>query len=244
MKKAKLHRDHLDRYGAGAWAFRAACGTARRVIGFRAFRGMTLEPRNKNPEDLHLPTPFSLRRFAAVELAGREGFADEEGMGAFCEEAALRGDWCDCIMDGDTIASSGWYATGAVPAMDDTWIRFSSRYLYMYKGFTSPAYRGLKLHAYGMGHAAVDAVDNGYLGLISFVEVQNESSLRSVARLGYQIFGTCTQIRVAGRTLTHRTPGCEAYGFELFVPALPSQRIPRADGQATRSTPLGSSRPG
>jgi len=166
--------------------------------------------------------------------------------GGFCEEAAARGDWCHCIMDGDTIASYGWYATGAVPALDDIWIRFSPSYLYMYKGFTSPAYRGLKLHAYGMARAAAHAVDNGYRGPISFVEVQNEGSLRSVARLGYRIFGTCPQVCVAGKTLAHRTQGCAPYGFELFVPEdaePPSDRTPRSGRRAPRSDALASGPP-
>jgi len=213
----KLHGDYLERYGMQAWCFRAACGVASRTIGFRALRGMTLDPEDVDPRYLDLPERFTHHRCTAEEFADRDAVVGTD-MEAFCAQAAQRGDWCHYIADGDTVASYGWYAQKPVPALDETWIRFSPKYVYMYKGFTIPEYRGLQLHGYGMAHAAAAAVDSGYEGLISFVEVQNEGSLRSVTRLGYRIFGTCTQIRMSGKTLTHRTPGCRAYEFELFVP--------------------------
>ena len=68
-----------------------------------------------------------------------------------------------------------------------------------------------------MAHAAMEAQTRGYRGLISYVEVQNEGSLRSVARLGYRSFGTCMRLRVFGRPLTFSSAGCRPYGFELSL---------------------------
>lgn len=220
----ELHLDYLKRYGPMAWCLRGACGVAHHAVGFRALRGMTLEPDDIDPTYLADTPTFSHHVCGAAEfarLAGASELASEE----FYEGAIERGDRCHYMADGDTVASYGWYATEPVPAVDDTWIHFSPAYVYMYKGYTSPEYRGKQLHAYGMAHATMDARSQGYRGLISYVEVQNEGSLRSVGRLGYRIFGTCVRLRVLGRTRTFSTPGCRPYGFGLSSSPEVSPRV-------------------
>jgi hypothetical protein len=211
-----LRRDYLERYGFRLWCLYALCGIAGRAVGFRALRGMTLALEDIDPKYLTDPPPFCHRKLTALEFRDLDGAAElaEE---SFYQGAAKRGDWCHCMCHGDTVASYGWYATAPVPAIDDDHIGFSPEYVYMYKGFSVPEFRGHQLHAYGMGHAASEAVSSGYRGLISFVEIQNESSLRSVARLGYRTFGTCFRVRLFGRTLAFSTPGCRRYGFGLLV---------------------------
>ena len=222
----ELRLDHLKRYGLKAWALRGACGIAHRAVGFKALRGMTLDPDDIDPIYLGVASPFSHHACGAAAFAKLRGAAHLASE-AFYQGAILRGDRCHYVADGDRIASYGWYATVPVPAVDDTWIRFSPRYVYMYKGFTAPEYRGRQLHAYGMAHAAREAQSLGYRGLISYVEVQNEGSLRSVARLGYRTFGTCVRLRVFGRTLTMSSPGCRPYGFGLTVSEQP-EGVPSA----------------
>lgn len=196
---------------------------AQRTIGFRALRGMTLEPDDMDSAYLGDAPPFFHRACGAADfsrLADAPALASDD----FYEGVIGRGDRCHYMADGDKVASYGWYATAPVPAVDDTWIHFGPAYVYMYKGFTSPEHRGKQLHAYGMAHAAEDARCRGYRGLISYVEVQNEGSLRSVARLGYRTFGTCVRLPVFGRTLTFSSPGCRPYGFELSVSPEPRAR--------------------
>lgn len=212
----ELHLDHLKRYGWRAWFLRGACGVAHRAIGFKALRGMTLEPDDMDPTYLGDAPPFTHRVCGAADFS-RLDDAPKLASDEFYEGAIGRGDRCHYMADGDRVASYGWYATAPVPAFEDTWIHFSPEYVYMYKGFTAPEYRGKQLHAYGMAHAAAEARARGYRGLISYVEVQNEGSLRSVARLGYRTFGTCVCLRIFGRTLTFRSSGCRPYGFELSV---------------------------
>ena len=219
----ELQLDYLKRFGWKAWCLRGACGVAHRAVGFKALRGMTLEPDDIDATYLGDAPPFSHHACGAADfsrLADAPKLASEE----FYEGAIARGDRCHYMADGDRVASYGWYATQPVPAVDDTWIHFSPEYVYMYKGFTSPEYRGKQLHAYGMAHAATEAKARGYRGLISYVEVQNEGSLRSVARLGYRTFGTCVRLHVFGRTLTFSSPGCRPYGFELSTSPEPSGR--------------------
>jgi GNAT superfamily N-acetyltransferase len=228
-----LRRDYLNRYGVRLWSVYMLCGLAKQVVGFRAFRGMTLALRDIDPKYLEEAAPFSHSRLTAREFGQLEGATELEGQ-AFYEAAAERGDWCHCMRHGEIIASYGWYATGPVPAVDDDDIGFSSEYVYMYKGFSLPEFRGRQLHAHGMAHATAEAESRGYQGLISFVEIQNEGSLRSVARLGYRSFGTCYRLRLFGRTLTFSTPGCKPFGFRLLLAGTSQERAPARDERALR----------
>lgn len=223
MTSVELHLDDLKRFGLKAWGLRGACGVAHRAVGFKAIRGMTLDPDDIDQTYLGDAPLFSQHACGAAEfsqLADAPSLASE----AFYEGAIKRGDRCHYLADGEKVASYGWYATEPVPAVDDTWIHYSPAYVYMYKGFTLPEYRGKQLHAYGMAHAATDSRARGYRGLISYVEVQNEGSLRSVARLGYREFGTCIHMRILGRTLTYSSPGCHDYGFRLSISPEPGVR--------------------
>lgn len=218
-----LQLSYLKRFGLKAWCLWGACGVAHRTIGFKAVRGMTLEPDDIDPTYLGDAPPFTHKACGAADFSRLED-APRLASREFYEGAIARGDRCHYMADGNRVASYGWYATRPVPAVDDTWIHFSPEYVYMYKGFTCPEYRGKQLHAYGMAHAAVEARARGYRGLISYVEVQNEGSLRSVARLGYRTFGTCVHLRVFGRTWTFSSPGCRPYGFELSLSPTPRAR--------------------
>jgi GNAT superfamily N-acetyltransferase len=218
-----LQLDYRKRYGWKKWCLWAACGVAHRTVGFKALRGMTLEPDDIDPTYLGDAPGFSHHACGALEFAllpDAPKLASEE----FFSGASVRGDRCHYMADGDRVASYGWYATAPVPAFDDTWIHFSPAYVYMYKGFTLPEYRGKQLHAYGMARAATEARAQGYTGLISYVEMQNEGSLRSVARLGYRTFGTCVRLRVFGRTLISSSAGCRPYAFKLSVSSEPVVR--------------------
>jgi hypothetical protein len=85
----------------------------------------------------------------------------------------------------------------------------------MYKGYTHPKYRGRRLHAIGMTRALQAYQERAYKGLISYVESNNYSSLKSVYRMGYVDFGRIYVARIFGRYYLWATPGCRAFGFEL-----------------------------
>jgi hypothetical protein len=134
---------------------------------------------------------------------------------AFLRDAARRGDRCYALFQGETLASYGWYSDRPSSIDDNLLIHFDPVYAYMYKGYTVPAYRGLHLHAVGMCRALRD-------GLISYVQSNNFASLRSVARMGYRIFGTVFLVRLGGRNLTYATRGCRDDDFWVEPTARPS----------------------
>ncbi|HKY34215.1 MAG TPA: GNAT family N-acetyltransferase [Candidatus Polarisedimenticolia bacterium] len=133
----------------------------------------------------------------------------------FLEEALAKRDRCYALMDGDRLAAYGWYSTRETALGDGLTLSYGPQWVYMYKGFTHPAYRGLRLHARGMAGALQATASEGYRGLLSFVEANNFSSLRSVHRMGYRDIGRIVVLGILGRHWISVAPECRPYGLEL-----------------------------
>ena len=133
----------------------------------------------------------------------------------FLDEAIGKGDECFAILDGDRLASYGWYSTKPTKVNEDLEINFDDRYVYMYKGFTHPNYRGLRLHATGMTMALNHYLDQGYSGIVSWVEANNVGSLRSCYRMGYKDFGEIYIVKLFRKHLIRCSEGCEDYGVKV-----------------------------
>ena len=158
------------------------------------------------------------RYVARPEYGLREHFVTRE---------LAAGHQCFAIRAGDALATYGWYSTTATHFTDDLTVRFGRQWVYMHSGFTHPAYRGRRLHAFGMTIVLSLYRARGFKGLVSIVTADNTASLRSCARMGYRQFGTIYTAR-PGRLLPLRqppswldrvfvlaTPGCRQLGFRL-----------------------------
>lgn len=145
-----------------------------------------------------------------MELSkNREYRLEEEFLG----EAISKGDDCFAILDGDRLASYGWYSNKPTKISPELELRFDERYIYMYNGFTHPNYRGQRLHAIGMTMALNHYLNKGYKGIVSWVEANNFNSLRSCYRMGYRDFGEIYIVNLFHRRLILSGKGCRDYGF-------------------------------
>ena len=134
----------------------------------------------------------------------------------FLREALAKGDRCYGIVHGETLASYGWYSTRPTAALtSDLEMRFDPRYVYMYKGFTHEGYRGQRLHAAGMAEALQEYRAEGLAGIVSYVESNNFSSLKSCYRMGYTVFGYLVALRIGGRYFISASEGCRDRAFAL-----------------------------
>ncbi len=133
----------------------------------------------------------------------------------FLDEAIGKGDECFAILDGDRLASYGWYSTTPTKVNKDLEINFDERYVYMYKGFTHPSYRGERLHAVGMTMALNHYLDRGYRGIVSWVEANNVKSLRSCYRMGYKDLGEIYVVRLFRKHFIRLSEGCKDYGVTV-----------------------------
>jgi hypothetical protein len=146
------------------------------------------------------------------ELAKNE---EHELPNEFIQPALRKGDECYAILDGDVVASYGWYSNSPTDISHELRLHFSDQYIYMYKGYTHHQYRGQRLHAIGMTLALKQYLSRGFKGLVSYVESTNYSSLKSVQRMGYQDFGKIYILKSFGKYLIYCNQGCAEYGFRL-----------------------------
>jgi len=133
----------------------------------------------------------------------------------FVSQALGKGDRCYAILSGDLLASYGWYSRQETPITEELTLCFSPEWVYMYRGFTRPEYRGQRLHAIGMARAMMEYAREGCRGVVSYVEANNSSSLRSCYRMGYVKAGTILALKLGRRHLIHVGRGCEPFGFGL-----------------------------
>ena len=210
----EFHRKYLRRHGVLKYLFYVLYRILERTLGFKALRSVvvTLDTMDSAYLEENPTLQADVVRGSDLKLLIDEWIYVTE---KFVAQSIERGDWCCLFRDGDNIASYGWYTTQACRVIDDVFIHFSPDHVYMFNGFTAPAYRGQRLHSFGMAHALREAVNEGYKGLVSYIEADNASSINSSLRLGYRVFGTCFLIRVFGRAFTLRTPGCRQYEFYL-----------------------------
>jgi hypothetical protein len=209
-------QDLIGRHGIQATLHDLAYRTANRLSGAMVLKGIALTmesvARPFLADDAGLRWGFVERD--ALERALETGAADDMAP-AFLDEALRRGDRCYGALDGDLLASYGWYSTRPTPVNGELVLRFDRAYAYMYKGYTLPAYRGRRLHGIGMARALSALAGEGQKGLVSYVKSNNFASLKSCYRLGYTDFGRVFAIRLGGRYRTFATRGCAAYGFRV-----------------------------
>ncbi|MDB4995287.1 MAG: Acetyltransferase family, partial [Myxococcaceae bacterium] len=135
--------------------------------------------------------------------------------GEMIRKSLADGDCCYGILDGDTLASYGWYSKRPTMMTDDLRFHFDPDYVYMFKGFTLPAYRGKRLHAIGMARALAAYAELGSKGILSYVESNNFASLRSCRRMGYDDIGTIVISKLGGRHYSFETPRCRDYALRV-----------------------------
>lgn len=220
---ARRIRNSVATIGIARTLHDLALRAANRVLVLKFLKGMTVE--RVHPEFLDCPEPY--RPMFLEETMLRE-YARDPGNDlpkGFLEEALSKGDECYGILAGDTLAAYGWYSRGPTRIdPPELVLRPGDRYIYMYKGFTHPGHRGRRLHAIGMSLALQHYLDQGFKGLVSYVESNNFSSLTSVVRMGYEIFGTVCVLRIFGACRTIASAGWQTHGVRIgpavrsFVP--------------------------
>jgi hypothetical protein len=206
-------------------------------LGYRALNRLTplmvlrIVRLTRATADARLLTPPPGFRGGFLDAAELRRHAEDPALelgGAFLDDALARGDRCFGLVLGDRLASYGWYSRDPTHITRDLVLRFDSDWTYMYKGFTLPAYRGLRLHALGMIGALWADTGRGSSGIVSFVEANNFSSLRSVYRLGYADVGRIVALRALGRYWIHVDGRCREHGFALT--SADSPPLPRGPG--------------
>ncbi len=187
----------------------------------RILQGMTVTMATLDPAYLNGPQHYTYQILSPGQV---QAFAKDPGNNLteeFLAYAEKKGDECFAILDGDRLAAYGWYSWKPTRLSKELTLLFSDEWVYMYRGFTHPDYRGQRLHAIGMAKALEHYANKGYRGLISYVELNNYRSLRSVYRMGYRNFGKVYILKIGHHFWIHADAGCSAYHFT----AMPTEKL-------------------
>ncbi len=204
-----------------------------RIVMVKVFVLVTLTPETVDKEYYNLPRGFEGRFLSPAEVRQMSGDPSLDMPAEFIEGALAKGDRCYGIIDvtgsDQILAGYGWYSESPTVIYEPLEVTFNHEYIYMYRGFTRPAYRGRRLHAYGMALAMYALVGQGPAvgrlcrGLLSYVEAQNFISLKSVFRFGYQALGKLVLIQVSAtrgheRFIYYRLGAAAAQMVALLAP--------------------------
>jgi len=227
-------RDGVERFGVRRTVYDLVYKSLSRMVRFKVLIGITISRVDPAYLDCDRRFQCGFLEPERLRVLGRDPV--NEMPGGFLDAALGKGDECYAILEGERVASYGWYATTPTTLdLPDLRLHFSPQCVYMYKGFTHPDYRGQRLHAIGMTRALADYLGRGYQGLIAYVEANNFGSLKSVFRMGYTEIGRITLLRLAGRYVARASRGCRAYGLRIETIAPP--RVGEISTQAPASGP-------
>jgi hypothetical protein len=231
-----LVRDNFKHFGAVACAHDVAKRAVNKVVPVRVLRTMKLTREGVDARYLEMPSGFRGHFATADELARWQGEARHQLDPEFLQQALAREDRCFAITYGQTLASYGWYSQRPTAISTDLILHFNPAWVYMFKGYTLPEYRGMRLHAIGMAHALDAHVREGARGILSYVESNNFASLRSCYRMGYEPLGTIVACRTPRKTHLFASRGCRRYGLRLEVEANPPSQTSGAGSGPARAS--------
>ncbi|NOG43914.1 MAG: GNAT family acetyltransferase [Calditrichaeota bacterium] len=182
---------------------------------YKELQGMTVTMDSLDPKYLEGNEKYTYRFLTNEEL--KEYSKDENNFISpeFLEHAIEKGDYCYAVLDGDVLASYGWYSAKPTEINEELSLHFDDSWIYMFKGYTSLDYRGQRLHAIGMARSLKAFAEKGFKGIISYVETNNYASLRSCERMGYKNFGKVCIKKTRRGFRINPEESCAEYSFTV-----------------------------
>lgn len=210
--------EFLARFGWYKTLLRLAMKSMERLSLLRIDRLVILEPKALATYQQRREDSLQRRFLPAAEMKQYQSQNPELLSDDFLALAERRGDHCYAFSDGRKLASFGWYAKKLclVRGMECT---FSDQFVFMYRGYTAPDYRGRRLHALGLAEALERLARSGKKGLISTVNISNAASRRSIERLGFEYRGYILNFGRGRWALSFVSPAARHYGVRLRASA-------------------------
>lgn len=185
----------------------------KRAFGLHLY-AVQASPSDSGGEMPRLPPEIDVRILAPAIIRDHVGRDGLDFRRESVEAALARGDVCVGAFAGEQLVSYSWRATrGPVPHTPEWDVVWNPGLVYRYKALTLPNYRGLHIN-----EALAKTIDRhlakqGHLVGVSFVEVVNLPSMRTLARKGRRRVGYAGYFQRFGLHIPFRTTGCRAYGF-------------------------------
>ena len=187
----------------------------QKLWDMRIGRCLSVRMDQLNPKFFHPPAGLkhgwidekTLRQFSSQnpQIASRE----------FVDEFIAKGDRCYGFMDGEELVAFSMFSNKETFLTPELKFGFNPEYVYMYNGHTHPQHRGKNYHGFSMAMGLKHYAEKGHKGLVSFVEIYNQASLKSCYRMGYKNFGTFASIKILGRHWIKMSSGCTEFGVKV-----------------------------
>ena len=143
-------KTNISRYGAGGYIFYLCIRLVNKLTYCNVVVGMTLTKESLVDKYLETDPRYEHRFLSDNEIREFAKNSETDLPQEFLNEALPKGDRCYAILDDGRLAAYGWYSTKPTVFEDGLELHFNPDYVYMYRGFTHPDYRGQRLHAVGM----------------------------------------------------------------------------------------------
>lgn len=179
-------RDESLRYGLASATRYLTSRLFDRFAGYQSYQGFVL-PGQARPFAIRAAGDVSCRVVSLTELSRYTHDPAYDISEQFLFEARLRGDCCIGVFEGPKLVSYSFNA--ATPTNYDSIIHyeFSRGWIYHYKVFTLPEWRGQRLHGLQIATLFREFASNGeFKGLTSLVRMTNSPSLASFRRLHFE----------------------------------------------------------
>lgn len=188
----------------------------RNKVGFyKELQGLTVTMDTLDHSYLKGDPKYTFRFLTHNELHHYANNAQNKISKSFLDKAFSKGDFCYAVLEGSKLASYGWYSSKPTLINKELELIFDPKWIYMYKGYTLPEFRGQRLHAIGMARSLADFSKKGYKGIISYVETNNFASLSSCSRMGYTHFGKVEVKKVHNSYKISADLECKNYNFTV-----------------------------
>lgn len=212
FKELKLIK---QKFGWGGVTHALKYSALNKITFYKELQGMIVTMDTLDPKYLKGNEAYTHTFLSEEQLRKYSKDPQSEITDAFLDKVLPKGDRCFAILDGEKLAAYGWYSTKPTAINKELALYFDDHWVYMYKGYTHPSYRGQRLHAIGMAKALEAFSKEGYKGLISYVETNNFASLRSVYRMGYRNICKVRILKAFGKYHITTEPECDKYQFTV-----------------------------
>jgi hypothetical protein len=206
----------FKKFGLKAFLLDRSIYLASRLLFFKSIDWLTLSLDDVGEGYLAIPKGHQAKFSNIQEMkhfVGKEYQLEYQ----FIKEAFAKGDIPYTITKDSRLCSYGWYAKAPNEIYPGIKFIIPERHIYMYKGFTHPEHRGMRLHAINMARALRELNNSSAHSFLSFVETQNFASLRSCYRLGYQKSGRSILFEILGKTFVFSSAKARAAKVELMT---------------------------
>jgi GNAT superfamily N-acetyltransferase len=165
--------------------------------------------------------PFEVRVLDRSDLAHYSREARYEISARFLDGIAARDDLCVAAFSGNDLVSYRFFAAQPTDVEAHLRFHFPPGWIYAYKAFTHPSWRGRRLHRelFLGSLPEIERWQRGSrnpLGFVTLVMSDNESSAKALARVGFEPFTSFSVLRVLSRP-RRVTPEDEAMQFRITV---------------------------